>query len=96
MTNNGYKRKVDSMSYAYSNDDLLRISGTTDLVTFIRRQQRNYVEQTLRKSNSSMLKRLMFNNNSSKKPGPQTTLLSSVLKECTIEEMTEKSILMND
>ena len=32
MTNNGYKRKVDSMSYAYSNDDLLRISGTTDIL----------------------------------------------------------------
>ena len=39
MTRGGYKRKEDSWSYVLTNNDLLRISKTIDLVTYVKEQQ---------------------------------------------------------
>ena len=73
ITKGGYRRKEDSMAYVYSNEDLLKIAKTTDLNTFIKQQQRNYVIcHIVRKDNSSIVKRLLFNNNTATKRGPQT------------------------
>ena len=80
ITKGGYRRKEDSMAYVYSNEDLLKIAQTTDLNTFIKQQQRNYVCHIVRKDNSSIVKRLLFNNNTATKRGPQTTVLSEVRK----------------
>ena len=93
MTSGGYNRKNDAWSYIYSNDDLLRISQTTDLTTYIKRQQRTFVCNIVRKDNTSIVKRLMFNSDASHKPGPQTTLLSSVLKDSTPDELFRKASL---
>ena len=89
ITKGGYRRKEDSMAYVYSNEDLLKIAQTTDLNTFIKQQQRNYVCHIVRKDNSSIVKRLLFNNNTATKRGPQTTVLSEVLKseKCTPSEL---------
>ena len=80
MTRGGYKRKEDSWSYVLTNNDLLRISKTIDLVTYVKEQQLNYVCKVVRKDNKSIAKQLMFNSDRSRKTGPRTTLLSSVLK----------------
>jgi len=93
MTSGGYNRNNDAWSYIYSNDDLLRISQTTDLTTYIKRQQRTFVCNIVRKDNTSIVKRLMFNSDASHKPGLQTTLLSSVLKDSTPDELFRKASL---
>ena len=89
MTKGGFKRKMDSWSYVLTNEDLLRISKTTTLKAYVHKQQRNYVSHLVRKENTSIVKRLLFNNDASHKPGPKTTLLSSVIKteNCAPEEL---------
>ena len=80
MVKSGFNRRDGSWSYRYTNNDLLRISDTLDLCTFVEKQQFNYVTKILMKSNESIAKRLLLNDNDSLKPGRQTTLLSFVLK----------------
>ena len=94
MTKGGYKRKTDSWSFVHTNNDLLRMSKTIALETFVHNQQRKYVAHIVRKDNRSIVKRLMFNNNRSVKPGPQPTLLSSVIKNerCKPKELFQISI----
>ena len=84
-------RRDGSWSYRYTNSDLLKISDTTDLCSFIEKQQNSYVMKILKKSNESIAKRLLLNDNDSRKPGPQTTLLTSVLKtsNCTLAELVD-------
>lgn len=93
MTKGGYKRKPDSWSFVHTNDDLLRMSKTISLESFVHNQQRNYVAHIIRKDNCSIVKRLLFNNDCSLKPGPQPTLLTSVTKTegCTLEELINKA-----
>ena len=94
MTKGDYKRKTDSWSFVHTNNDLLRMSKTIALETFVHNQQRKYVAHIVRKDNRSIVKRLMFNNNRSVKPGPQPTLLSSVIKNerCKPEELFQISM----
>ena len=79
MTKGGYKRKDNSWHFVFTNMNLLEMAKTTDLTSYIRRQQRNYVGHVIRKENASIVKRLLFNSDMSRRPGRQTTLLSSVL-----------------
>jgi hypothetical protein len=94
MTKGGFKRKMDSWSFVLTNEDLLRISKTTTLKAYVHRQQRNYVSHLVRKENSSIAKRLLFNNDTSHKPGPKTTLLSSVIKieNCAPDELFKNAM----
>ena len=80
MTKGGFKRKPNSWSYIHRNDDLLRMAKTESLQTFVRKQQLKYVISVIKKDNSSIVKRLLFNDNRSTRPGPQLSLLSSVMK----------------
>ena len=91
MVKGGFKRRDDSWSYRYTNNDLMRISNTTDLGSYIVKQQTNYVKKILKKNNESIAKRLLLNDNESRKPGPQRTLLTSVLKtsQCTLAEFMQ-------
>ena len=61
MTKGGYKRKPDSWRFIYTNAKLLSMAQTSDLASYVRRQQRNYLGHIVRKDNSSIVKRLMFN-----------------------------------
>ena len=79
MTKGGYKRKDNSWHFVFTNMNLLEMAKTTDLTSYIRRQQRNYVGHVIRKENASIVKRLLFNSDMSRRPGRQTTLLSFVL-----------------
>ena len=80
MTKGGFKRKPNSWSYVHRNEDLLRMAKTESLQTFVRKQQLKYVISVIKKDNSSIVKRLLFNDNRSTRPGPQSSLLSSVMK----------------
>ena len=85
MIKGGYKRRENSWSFELATVDLLRISKTSSLKIFIEKQQLKYIAHIIRKNNSSISKRLLFNDNSSKKPGPQTTVISNIIKSerCT-------------
>ena len=80
-----YKRRENSWSFELATVDLLRISKTSSLKIFIEKQQLKYIAHIIRKNNSSISKRLLFNDDSSKKPGPQTTVISNIIKSerCT-------------
>ena len=92
MTKGGYRRKENSWSFVLTNEDLIRIAKVTDLSTYIKEQQRNFVRKIADEDNRNFAKRLMFNSNRSIKTGPTTTLLSSVLKseKCTPDELFRK------
>ena len=89
MVNGGFRRKGDdSWSFFYSNEDILRIAGATDLTTIVKRLQRGFLCQIVQKANDSIIKRLIFNSDRYHKRGPHQNLLSLVLKneEQTLEE----------
>ena len=46
MAKGGHCRKEGSWSYVYTNENLLQMSGTTDVITFVQKQQKKYVAQT--------------------------------------------------
>ena len=94
MTTGGFKRKENGMAFAYTNKDLLKIAGTTDLPQYIKEQQCKYICKVVRKDNTSIVKRLLFNDNPATKPGPKSTLLTSVLasEKCTPEQLYQKAI----
>ena len=80
MVNGGFRRKGDGLwSFFYSNEDILRIAGATDLSTIVKRQQRGFLGQIVQKANDSMIKRLIFNSDRYHKRGPHQNLQSLVL-----------------
>ena len=89
MTKGGFKRKPNSWSYVHRNEDLLRMSKTDSLQTFVYKQQLKYVTSVIGKDNNSIVKRLLFNDNPSMRPGPQMSLLKTVMKNenLTIDEL---------
>ena len=92
MTRGGYKRKADSWAFVHTNIDIQRMAKVESLESFVKKQQRNYIAHIIRKENSSLVKRLLFNNNFSHRQGPQTTILSSVLKN---ENATDYTFYVN-
>ena len=94
LAKGGFNRKPNSYAYIYTNEDLLRIANTTDLVSYIKQQQRNYLCHLVRNDNQSIAKRLLFNADTAKKPGPKTTLLTSVLasERCGPEALFKRAI----
>ena len=94
MIKGGFKRKENSWSFVLKNDDVLRISKTTPLESFINKQQRNYTAHVIRKENQCIVKRLLFEDNRSRKQGPHQSLLGRVLKsENTTAEMFFKNAI---
>ena len=80
MIKGGYRRKEGSYSYELTNEELLRKCRTENIHQYVKRQQRNYVAHTIRKTDTSITKKLLFNDNQAKKQGPQMTLYRSVIK----------------
>ena len=73
MTKGGYRRKKDSWSFILTNYDILRLSGTEDIESYIRKQQRNYLAHLVRREDDSISKRLVFEENP-KRAGRQVTM----------------------
>ena len=94
MVKGGFKRKKDSWSFKYTNDELLKLCKTEGLDVFIERQQKKFLAHMIRMDNDSTTKRLLFNDNPSRSPGREITLLSSVLKaeQNTLAEFTKKAL----
>ena len=94
MIKGGYRRKADTWNFVLSNDDLLRIGNTENVVQFIGRQQRNYAAHIIWKDNTSISKRLMFNDDQRKKPGRFNSLLSSAIENarCSPDEFLKNAI----
>ena len=94
MVSGGYKRKENTWNFVLTNENLVSMANTTELSTFIRKQQRSYVGKIIRKDNQSLVKRLLFNNDSSRKPGRQLTLLSNVLNDaqCDMKALLKKAM----
>ena len=85
MMRNGYRRKERPLIFVLSNEDQLRIWGTSSIEDYIAWQQKTYLAHVIRTDDASIAKRLLFNANPSKRPGRQITLLSMVLNRelCT-------------
>jgi len=97
MVKNGYKRKENQWSFVYTNDNIRRICQTSDVLTFVTNQQRNYAAHIIREDNSSIAKRLFFNNDKTRMQGRQITLRTIVLKneECSESEFFELAMRRN-
>ena len=93
MVKERYCRKEDSWTYVFTNNDLLQMAGTEDIVSFVGRQRASFVKKVIRLDNSSMQKRLMFNDDIAKKRGPKMDLLSSVLN--SNDHTADHSLYMN-
>ena len=91
MVTGGFKRKESSWSYVYTNKALLELAQTEDLISYVRKQQRKYVEKIIIRDNRNTAKRLLFDDEKARKPGPQPSLLSNVLKNenTTINNLIE-------
>lgn len=85
MVKGGYRRKEGSYSYVFTNHDLLQKSKSESINRYVQRQQRNYVAHTIRKPDTSIIKRLLFNDDQSRKKGRKMTIYSSVIEN---EEVT--------
>ena len=85
MVKGGFRRKKDSWSFTLTNADILRLCGTEDIESYIRRQQRNYLAHLIRHDDTSISKRLTFSDNP-RRPGRHITMKTMVLDN---ERMTE-------
>ena len=86
MIREGFAKKIDengnaTFAYTLTNDDVLEICKTEDVLTFIKQQQENYLGHIARQKNTSIVKRLLFNDNKNTKRGrPSKTLEDYVLE----------------
>ena len=66
MINNGFKRKdpapkeLENYAFVYTNNDLVRMTGTMPLRRFIKEQQLKYTAHICRLPNTDMRKRVLF------------------------------------
>ena len=88
------KRKDEPDKFIYKTDDILRITKSTNVSSFIQKQQRNYAAHLARTANNKPTKQLMFNNDKLRKRGNHAPeLLQQVLKQFnfTRDEFLEKA-----
>jgi hypothetical protein len=62
MTNGGFLRKGDTMSFRYSNVDILRITGAKPIRSYILDQQIKYLAHVCRMNNTDIRKQVLFAN----------------------------------
>ena len=91
MVRKGYRRIDGTYRYAISNEQLLRICGTSCISSFIAKQQKKYLAHVVRMSDVCMAKKLLFNGSQSRRPGRELTLLSTVInrERCTEDEFLQ-------
>ena len=90
----GFRKRVNfdpsdlSIKYHYQTPELLEITKTEDVSTFVKKQQRNYAAHLIRTSNSKPTKQLMFNNDRYRKPGRHAPeLLQQAVKQSGLSEV---------
>ena len=94
MVKGGYRRKENSWSFILTNNEILKMCNTEEIIEFIQKQQRTFVARAIRMENTSGTKKLLFNNNPSRVPGRSITLYSSVMQSegISTETLIQRSI----
>ena len=94
MVRGGFRRKKDSYSYVYTNEQLYTMCNTTPLTNFIDKQQRSYIAHLIRQDDTLTTKRLLFDNTKNRIPGRAITPLQSVAakEQCSELEIIERAI----
>ena len=94
MVRGGFRRKKDSYSYVYTNEQLYTMCNTTPLTNFIDKQQRSYIAHLIRQDDTLTTKRLLFDNTKNRIPGRAITPLQSVAakQQCSELEIIERAI----
>ena len=97
ITKGGFHRKANSMSFKYTNADILKLCKSESLDQFIKKQQKKYLAHIIRMENTGTTKKLLFDDTPSRNPGPELTLFSSVLKSENIpaKEFAKKALAKN-
>ena len=67
LVKGGFERQDKGWSFKYTNADILQITKTIDLLSFIKSQQLKYVINILQRSDKSITKRLLFNDDKTTK-----------------------------
>ena len=86
MIRGGFEREIndneeETFHYVLSNDEVLQICKTKDIMTHVTKQQSNYLALIARRPNTNNAKRLLFNKNINRKRGrPVKTMEQHVLK----------------
>ena len=86
MIRGGFEREIndneeETFHYVLSNDEVLQICKTKDIMTHVSKQQSNYLAHIARRPNTNNAKRLLFNENINRKRGrPVKTMEQHVLK----------------
>ena len=94
MVRGGCRRKKDSYSYVYTNEQLYTLYNTTPLTTYIEKQQRSYIAHLIRQEDTLTTKRLLFDNTKNRIPGRTITPLQSVAEkeQCSELELIDRAI----
>ena len=98
MINNGYKRNnvlESDFRYVLSNNDILTICKTENILEYVRRQQMKYLAHIARRPNSTFIKRLLFSDVKTTKRGrPIVTLEGQVLEyvQMSADEFYKKAL----
>ena len=83
MIRRGFERRdreSGDFAYVITNDDVLRICETQDVLLHVEKQQSKYLAHIARRKNTNNAKRLLFNANANRKRGrPMKTLEQHVL-----------------
>ena len=85
MIRGGFKRKPNSYSYVYTNEQVFSICKTIPLDQFISVQQRSYVAHVIRLNDNTWTKRLLFSNEPLRIPGQTKTILQTVTEREDID-----------
>ena len=87
--------KTEEFRYIYSNEQILRFCDTTDIPTYVAKQQESYLGHLARQPNHCLTKRLLFNDDKRTKPGrPLETLEDKVMKniQCTKDQFYKNAL----
>ena len=63
MIRDGYNRRNETeadFSFVYSNDDVLNICKTDNILEYVKRQQAKYLAHIAKRPNTTFIKRLLF------------------------------------
>ena len=82
----GYKRKMDTWRFVYSNEQLLELCHVESIDGFVHRMQRSYLAHIIRKNDDSIAKRLLFSSERSRRPGRCISTMKSVLQREDVRE----------
>lgn len=87
--------KTEDFRYIYSNDQILRFCNTSDIPTYVAKQQESYLGHLARQPNHCLTKKLLFNDDQRTKAGrPLETLEDKVMKntQCTKDQFYRNAL----